>query len=265
MQELNHHSLKSNRTKKIAAPWLWVCAGEGGRDDGESWVSWRGAGNRGRWASKPLLLIKDRGHQIVHADYFINNDLKYLKSESSSSKYATSITRTNAVKYDNIEGIEDMVLTLWNPVKVAYNKHVVWGTVKVMRWYDYVYLEEILVRREDNVLYKFKECDFPRLNLRDIKDMLILLVRKKLSNLDVDDRVLTDISSNLEMDYLPKRHWSNLEMKRPRIMFKAIDKLFFEKRLMRNFEELLVDVTTRMISCCLNGQYDHVISCPSIF
>nr|GEZ69720.1 hypothetical protein [Tanacetum cinerariifolium] len=31
-------------------PWLWVCAGEGGRDDGESWVSWRGAGNSGRWA-----------------------------------------------------------------------------------------------------------------------------------------------------------------------------------------------------------------------
>nr|GEU57114.1 hypothetical protein [Tanacetum cinerariifolium] len=270
--------------------------------------------------SKPLLLIKDRGHP---ADYFINNDLKYLKGGSSSSKYATSITRTKAVKYENIEGIEDMVLTLWNPVKVAYNKHVVWGTVtnvKVMRWYDYGYLEEILVRIEDNVLYKFKECDFLRLNLRDIKDMLLLLVRKKLSNLDVDDRydlgvalrmftrriiilhhiedlhlrvesyqkklniskltpyttykilkgiiyqhkykrnklmrsdklykffdrtlssvksVLNDISSNLEMDYLPERHWSNLEMKRPHIMFKAIDKLLFEKRLMRNFEEFV--------------------------
>nr|GFA94463.1 hypothetical protein [Tanacetum cinerariifolium] len=27
-----------------------VCAEEGGRDDGESWVSWRGARNSGRWA-----------------------------------------------------------------------------------------------------------------------------------------------------------------------------------------------------------------------
>nr|GEX23094.1 hypothetical protein [Tanacetum cinerariifolium] len=44
-----------------------------------------------------------------------------------------------------------------------------------------------LQRIDDNVLYKFKEDDFPRLNLRDIKDMLLLLVQKKLSNLDVDD------------------------------------------------------------------------------
>nr|GEX23508.1 hypothetical protein [Tanacetum cinerariifolium] len=57
-----------------------------------------------------------------------------------------------------------------------------------MRWYDYGYLEEIVVRRDDNVLYNFKEDDFPRLNLRDIKDMLLILVQKKLSNLDVDDR-----------------------------------------------------------------------------
>nr|GFA58971.1 hypothetical protein [Tanacetum cinerariifolium] len=47
--------------------------------------------------------------------------------------------------------------------------------------------KEIVVRRDDNVLYKFKEGDFPRLNLCDIKDMLLLLVQKKLSNLDIDD------------------------------------------------------------------------------
>ncbi|GJX68890.1 hypothetical protein Tco_0304617 [Tanacetum coccineum] len=244
--------------------------------------------------------------QVVPTDYFINNDLEYLKGGSSCSKYVTSTTRTKAAKYDNVEGIEDMVLTLWSPVKVANNKHVVWGTyhwgpkqqrfyayachwksphdvyskrriivvtsVKVMRWYDYGYLEEIVVRRDDNVLYKFKEGDFPRLNLCDIEDMLLLLVQKKLSNLDVDDRhdlghpllprdllsrqiqkrtglilrsdelykfcngtlssvrrVLQDIASNLEMDYLPKRHWSNMEIKRSHIMVKAIDKLLFER------------------------------------
>ncbi|GKD75357.1 hypothetical protein Tco_1333639, partial [Tanacetum coccineum] len=53
---------------------------------------------------------------------------------------------------------------------------------------DYGYLEEIVVRRDDNVLYKFKEGDFPRLNLCDIEDVLLLLVQKKLSNLYVDDR-----------------------------------------------------------------------------
>nr|GEW16287.1 hypothetical protein [Tanacetum cinerariifolium] len=38
--------------------------------------------------------------------------------------------------------------------------------VKVMKWYDYGYLEEIIIRKEDQTLYKFKEGDFPRLNLR---------------------------------------------------------------------------------------------------
>nr|GEU49274.1 hypothetical protein [Tanacetum cinerariifolium] len=136
--------------------------------------------------------IEIKGRQVVPDDHFINNDLEYLKGGSSSSKYATFTIRTKAAKHDNIKGIEDMVPTLWSPVKVAYNIHarriiVVIG-IKVMRWYVYGYLEEIVVRRDDNVLYKFKECDFPRLNLHDIKDMLLLLVQKKLSNLDVDDR-----------------------------------------------------------------------------
>ncbi|GJV70003.1 hypothetical protein Tco_1485512 [Tanacetum coccineum] len=107
---------------------------------------------------KPLLLIEDRGRQVVPTDYFINNDLEYLKGGSSSMKYVTSTTRTKA------------------------------ANVKVMRWYDYGYLEEIVIQKDDNVLYKFKEGDFPRLNLYDIEDMLLLLVQKKLSNLDVDDR-----------------------------------------------------------------------------
>ncbi|GJU92497.1 hypothetical protein Tco_1304920 [Tanacetum coccineum] len=78
--------------------------------------------------NKPLSLIEDRGRQVVPTDYFVNNDLEYLKGGRSSSKYATSTTRTKATKYYNIEGIEDMVPTLWSLVKVAYNKHAIWGT-----------------------------------------------------------------------------------------------------------------------------------------
>ncbi|GJX73023.1 hypothetical protein Tco_0311618 [Tanacetum coccineum] len=282
--------------------------------------------------SKPLPLIEDQGRQVVPANYFFNNDFEYLKGGSSSRKYTTSTTKTKAGKYDNIEGIEDMVQTLWSPVKVAYDKHVVWRTshwvthVKVVK-YDYGYLEEIEVRREDHKLYKFKEGDFPRLNLCDIEDMVLLLVQKKLSNLEkvdifdlnvalrmftrravilkrVEDlqlgvksyqkkfnitrhetfrfdiikitpytayndpqgiiyqdkfqrnrlmpldelykfcdgtlssvrRVLHDIASRLEMDYLPKRRWSKLDRKRSRIMIKAIDQQLFERRLMRNLE-----------------------------
>nr|GEU31084.1 hypothetical protein [Tanacetum cinerariifolium] len=61
---------------------------------------------------KPLLLIKNQGHQVVPANYFINNDLAYLKGGSLSMKYTTFITKTKAAKYDTIEGIEDMVPSL---------------------------------------------------------------------------------------------------------------------------------------------------------
>nr|GEY19670.1 hypothetical protein [Tanacetum cinerariifolium] len=52
---------------------------------------------------------------------------------------------------------------------------------------------------------------------------------------------LTDhtFKKSLQMDYLPKRHWSNLEKKRSRIMIKAIDKLLFERRLMHNLEKFI--------------------------
>ncbi|GJW57908.1 hypothetical protein Tco_0104639 [Tanacetum coccineum] len=59
--------------------------------------------------------------------------------------------------------------------------------VQVMKKYDYGYLEEIIVLREDQSLRKFIEGDFPRLNLHDIKDMLLLLIQKKLSDLERDD------------------------------------------------------------------------------
>ncbi|GJU31114.1 hypothetical protein Tco_1174703 [Tanacetum coccineum] len=180
--------------------------------------------------SQPLLLIEVQGHQVVHADYFFNNDLEYLKGGSSSMKYTTSTTKTKAAKYNNIEGIEDMVLTLWSPVKEAYDQYAMWGIsywgpkrhtfysyasnrkssydvysrrriiavthVKVMKWYDYEYLEEIIVRIGDQKL-KFMEGDFPRLNLCDIEDLLLLLVQKKLSNLEKD--VIYDLNVALRM------------------------------------------------------------------
>ncbi|GKC84785.1 hypothetical protein Tco_1140502 [Tanacetum coccineum] len=68
-------------------------------------------------------------HQVVPVNYFINNDLKYLKGGSSSRKYTSSTTKTKAAKYDDIQGIKDMVLSLWILVKVAYDRYVVWGII----------------------------------------------------------------------------------------------------------------------------------------
>ncbi|GJX20340.1 hypothetical protein Tco_0223017 [Tanacetum coccineum] len=159
--------------------------------------------------SKPLPLIKREKHQRVPFEFFINNDLKYLQGGISTMTYTTSTTKTKAAKYD-LPGIEDMVPNIWSPVKVAYDRYALWGIshwrqqrksfyayargiqsrgdvystkrilavthVKVMRKHGYGYLEEIVVRRADNVLYRFKEGDFPRLRINDIEDMLILVV-----------------------------------------------------------------------------------------
>ncbi|GJZ86372.1 hypothetical protein Tco_0657982 [Tanacetum coccineum] len=137
--------------------------------------------------SKPLPLIKHEKRQRVPFEFFINNDLKYLQGGISTMTYTTSTTKTKAAKYD-LPGIEDMVPNIWSPVKVAYNRHALWVThVKVMRKHGYGYLEEIVVRRADNALYRFKEGDFPRLRINDIEDMLILVVQNRLTNLLGDD------------------------------------------------------------------------------
>ncbi|GKD95291.1 hypothetical protein Tco_1375128 [Tanacetum coccineum] len=72
---------------------------------------------------------------------------------------------------------------------VYSRKHIIAITsLKIMKRYDYGHLDVIEVRREDQQLYKFKEGDFPGLRLQDIKDMLLLLVQQKLTNLTIDER-----------------------------------------------------------------------------
>ncbi|GKC17197.1 hypothetical protein Tco_1013979 [Tanacetum coccineum] len=217
--------------------------------------------------SKPLPLITRRNRQRVPFKFFINNDLKYLQGGISTMTYTVSTTKTKAAKYD-LPGIEDMVPNIWSIQSrgdVYSTKRILAVThVNVMRKHGYGYLEEIVVRRVDNVLYKFKEGDFPRLQINDIKDMLILVVQNWLTNLSGDDvadfaialrmhpytpykdpqgfiyvddhkrnrlirsdvlykfrdgtliRLLSsleDITKNIDMEYLPKRRWSNLEKK----------------------------------------------------
>ncbi|GJS33774.1 hypothetical protein Tco_0532156 [Tanacetum coccineum] len=143
---------------------------------------------------KPLPLITHGNRQRVPFEFFINNDLKYLQGGISTMTYTASTTKTKAAKYD-LPGIKDMVPNIWSPVKVAYDRGDVYSTkrtlvvthVKVMRKHGYGYLEEIMVRRADNVLYRFKEGDFPRLRINDIEDMLILVVQNRLTNLSGDD------------------------------------------------------------------------------
>nr|GEU90876.1 hypothetical protein [Tanacetum cinerariifolium] len=59
---------------------------------------------------KPLPLIPNyRGRRVIPFDHFINNDLEYLCGGTSSRKYTTSVTKTNAADYGHIKWIEDLV------------------------------------------------------------------------------------------------------------------------------------------------------------
>ncbi|GKB82084.1 hypothetical protein Tco_0948979 [Tanacetum coccineum] len=172
---------------------------------------------------KPLPLIEDQGRQVVPANYFFNNDLEYLKGGSLSRKYTTSTTKTKAVKYNTIEGIEDMVPSLWSLVKVACNKYVT--HVKVVKKYDYGHASSLGLE---------KALQFGK-GLMHL-DELYKFYDGTLSSIQ---RVLHDIASNLEMDYLPKRRWSKLDRKRSCIMIKEIDQQLFKRRLMRNLEKFV--------------------------
>ncbi|GJS84274.1 hypothetical protein Tco_0750815 [Tanacetum coccineum] len=147
----------------------------------------------------------------------------------SSRTYATSVTNTKAADYGHIKWIEDLVPnTIWSEVPVNYDKHALWGIshwgrkrqqfygfaanresardvyskrriiavtkLQIVEWHGYKHLDWITVRRDDNKLYTFKEGDFKRLRLQDIKDMLILLVQGKLTNLNVEDRLTFGVS-----------------------------------------------------------------------
>nr|GEX62480.1 hypothetical protein [Tanacetum cinerariifolium] len=99
---------------------------------------------------------------------------EYLKTSDPEVTYITSIMKIKVAQYE-IKGIKDMVPTLWSTIKHA---------VSVKKLHRYSHLEEIVVKRSDQQLYKFKEGYFVDLHLNNIKDMLLLAVQHKLFHLD---------------------------------------------------------------------------------
>ncbi|GJR42534.1 hypothetical protein Tco_1310637 [Tanacetum coccineum] len=225
----------------------------------------------------------------VPVDYFSNNDLKYLQGGVSTMTYTTYITKTKAAQYD-LSFIKDMVPHIWVPVKVAYDKHALWGI-------SHLEVNNVEVR---------KIGDFPRLRINDIEDMLLL----KLGHSEASRRTSTRVESyqkkinitkpettksgirkrdpytpyqdpqgfiyvdnngrnRLIVDkmiffYKFSRRWSTLEKKRENIMTKAIDKQLKDRRMMRSLEKFIggrhYGTDLRLLS---NEQYDFVILCLS--
>nr|GEW44111.1 hypothetical protein [Tanacetum cinerariifolium] len=212
---------------------------------------------------KPLPLIEDRGRQVVSIGYFINNDLEYLKGRSSSRKYTISTTKTKAAKYDDIQGIKYMVLSLWSLVK----GDVIFDLNVALR----MFTRRVIIFKRVEDLQLGVESYQKKLNVTKPKTFrsdiskrtpytaynnpqrIIYVDKYKRNRLMRSDKlykfsngtltsvryVLHDIASNMMMDYLPKRRWSNLDKQRSRIMIKAINKLELEGRLMRSLEKFV--------------------------
>nr|GEY84057.1 hypothetical protein [Tanacetum cinerariifolium] len=127
---------------------------------------------------KPLPMIpNNRGLRVIPFDHFINNDLEYLRGGASSHKYTTSATKIKAADYGHIKWIKTRIIAVTE--------------LKIVEWHNYKHLDWITVRRDDDKLYKFKEGDFKRLRIRDIEDMLLLLVQ---GNLTVEERFAFNVS-----------------------------------------------------------------------
>ncbi|GJS71262.1 hypothetical protein Tco_0704103 [Tanacetum coccineum] len=108
--------------------------------------------------------------------------------------YTNSIKKTKAAQYD-LPGIEDMVRNIWSPVKVASDKHALWG---ISHWRDqrktfYGYARglesthDVYSTKCILAVTQVEEGDFPRLRINDIENMLILIVQNRLTNLSGDD------------------------------------------------------------------------------
>ncbi|GJT81713.1 hypothetical protein Tco_1056055 [Tanacetum coccineum] len=138
--------------------------------------------------SKPFPLYGPPVYRTVAVDYFFNNDLEYLKTSDTEVTYTTSITKTKAARYE-INGIEGMVNKFYK--HNVYSNKAILGvkSVSVKKLHGYGHLEEVVVKRSDQQLYKFKECDFVDLHLNDIEDMILLAVQHKLFHLNESDVV----------------------------------------------------------------------------
>nr|GEU94232.1 hypothetical protein [Tanacetum cinerariifolium] len=115
----------------------------------------------------------------------------------------------------------------------AYSKRKIIAVteLKILEWHNYKHLYWITVCKDDDKLYKFKEGDFKRLHIQDIKDI---------------DGTLTDVHTALDdhlkgiqMKYLPKIIWRKSDKERAAAMIQAINKQLKTRMIMRCLERFV--------------------------
>nr|GEW28266.1 hypothetical protein [Tanacetum cinerariifolium] len=118
---------------------------------------------------------------------------------ASSRKYTTSVTKIKAADYGHIKWIKDLFYGFAVNRESARDVYlkcriIAVAELQIIEWHNYKHLDWITVRIDDDKLYKFKEGDFKRLRIQDTKDMLLLLVQEKLTNLTVKESFAFNVS-----------------------------------------------------------------------
>ncbi|GJY62949.1 hypothetical protein Tco_0464409 [Tanacetum coccineum] len=161
-----------------------------------------------------------------------------------------SITKTKATDYGQVKWIEDKgpkrhkfygYASNMETSKDVYSRHriIAVTSLKIMKWFGYSHLEEIIVRRQDDQLYKFREGNFKRLRRQYNEDMLLLLVQDKLTNLNLEECV-EDLQLGVESYQKkinlknPDTYCSNLRRMTPYTAYPDIQGIIYEDEINRN-------------------------------
>ncbi|GKF27159.1 hypothetical protein Tco_0083053 [Tanacetum coccineum] len=122
------------------------------------------------------------------------------------------------------------------------------------------YLEEIEVQRKDQTLHKFNEGDFSNLNLRDIEDMLLLLVQKKISSLERD--VIFDLNVALRISDIPNKTPYTTYNNPQGIIYLdklKINRLIRSNELYKFYDKTLTSVRTALYDIASNLRMEYLL------
>nr|GEW99815.1 hypothetical protein [Tanacetum cinerariifolium] len=178
------------------------------------------------WSSNSFEKKSTKQRQISQTG--LTPKVSNIHTICSSLYHGYRTLETKAADYGHIKWIEELVpKTMWIQEPISYDKHALWGIshwgrkrqqfygfainrestrddskrriiavteLKIVEWHNYKNLDWITARIDDDKLYKFKEGDFKRLRIQDIKDMLLLLVQGKLTNLTVEECFAFNVS-----------------------------------------------------------------------
>nr|GEZ71988.1 hypothetical protein [Tanacetum cinerariifolium] len=110
----------------------------------------------------------------LYRDININQGRGVQVTQNVKDSHVT-LTPVNPDGPQESSSISSFVSSMLNPIS---DRRIIAVTeLKIVEWYDYKHLDWILVRRDDDKIYKFKEGDLKRLRLQDIEDMSIVMKR----------------------------------------------------------------------------------------